>query len=118
MTNPQPPSTTTVDRLLSQLLTKQLSNRYGDAMKAVNVLDAKTHFSELLARAERGEEVIVARAGRPVAKLVALGDLPPRILGKGFAGLQVDLSDSSFFAALPNEELDAWEGADDREAIG
>lgn len=36
----------------------------------VNVHQAKTHLSRLLERAERGDEVIIARAGRPVAKLV------------------------------------------------
>lgn len=36
----------------------------------VNVHDAKTRFSKLLARVARGGEVIIARAGRPVAKLV------------------------------------------------
>ena len=36
----------------------------------VNVHEAKTHFSKLLARVERGERITVARAGKPVAKLV------------------------------------------------
>jgi prevent-host-death family protein len=39
-------------------------------MGPVNIHDAKTHFSRLVARAERGEEVIISRAGKPVAKLV------------------------------------------------
>jgi len=38
--------------------------------KPVNVHEAKTHFSRLLVRVERGEEVIIARDGRPVARLV------------------------------------------------
>ena len=38
----------------------------------VNVHEAKTHFSKLLARVEKGEEVIVARAGTPVARLVPI----------------------------------------------
>jgi prevent-host-death family protein len=40
-------------------------------MKPVNIHDAKTRFSRLVARAARGEEIIIARAGHPVAKLVA-----------------------------------------------
>lgn len=40
-------------------------------MKPVNIHDAKTRFSRLVARAARGEEIIIARAGQPVAKLVA-----------------------------------------------
>ncbi len=35
----------------------------------VNVHDAKTHLSRLLARVESGEEIIIARAGRPIARL-------------------------------------------------
>ena len=42
----------------------------------VNVHEAKTHFSELLARVERGERITVARAGNPVARLVPI-ELPP-----------------------------------------
>lgn len=44
-------------------------------MKAVNVHEAKTHLSRLLARVAQGEEIVIARAGRPVAKLVGLA--PP-----------------------------------------
>jgi prevent-host-death family protein len=48
----------------------------------VNVHEAKTHFSKLLARVEKGERIVVARGGKPVAKLVPaelppLGALPP-----------------------------------------
>ena len=35
----------------------------------VNVHEAKTHLSRLLARVERGEEVVIARSGRPIARL-------------------------------------------------
>ena len=38
--------------------------------KAVNVHDAKTHLSRLLERVEAGEEITLARAGRPIARLV------------------------------------------------
>lgn len=38
----------------------------------LNVLEAKTHLSNLIERAEAGEEIIIARAGRPVVRLVAL----------------------------------------------
>ena len=40
--------------------------------ESVNVYEAKTHLSQLLDRAAAGEEIIIARAGRPVARLVAL----------------------------------------------
>ena len=42
----------------------------------VNIHEAKTHFSQLLARVEKGERITVARAGKPVARLVP-ADLPP-----------------------------------------
>ncbi|HEV8240351.1 MAG TPA: type II toxin-antitoxin system Phd/YefM family antitoxin [Thermoanaerobaculia bacterium] len=41
-------------------------------MASVNVHEAKTHFSELLKRVEAGEEIVIARAGKPLAKLVPL----------------------------------------------
>ena len=43
-----------------------------------NVHEAKTHFSELLERAHRGEEVIIAKAGKPYAKLVPLREQAER----------------------------------------
>ncbi|MEX0983756.1 MAG: type II toxin-antitoxin system Phd/YefM family antitoxin [Actinomycetota bacterium] len=41
-------------------------------MDAVNVHEAKTHLSRLLERVERGEEITIARAGKPIAKLVPI----------------------------------------------
>ena len=40
--------------------------------EAVNVHEAKTHFSRLLERVSRGEEIVIAKAGRPMARLVPL----------------------------------------------
>ena len=42
-------------------------------METVNVLDARNHLSRLVAVAEHGGEVVIARRGRPVAKLVPVG---------------------------------------------
>ena len=51
--------------------------------QTVNVHDAKTHLSKLLERAEAGEEIVIARAGRPVARLVPYGsDRPKRVFGR------------------------------------
>jgi len=47
----------------------------------VNVHEAKTHLSRLLARVEAGEEVVIARAGKPVARLVPIEQLAPRRSG-------------------------------------
>jgi prevent-host-death family protein len=48
----------------------------------VNVHEAKTHLSRLLERAEAGEEIVIARAGKPIARLVPFSsDMTPRKLG-------------------------------------
>lgn len=41
-------------------------------MQIVNVYDAKTHLSQLLTKVESGEEILIARNGRPVARLTSL----------------------------------------------
>ena len=50
-------------------------------MRTVNIHAAKTHFSRLLEDVAAGEEIIIAKAGKPVARLVAVEPLPPRRLG-------------------------------------
>lgn len=42
-------------------------------MAQVNIHEAKTHFSKLVERVEAGEEIVIARSGKPVAKLVPVG---------------------------------------------
>ena len=42
-------------------------------MDAIGLFEAQTHLSELVARAERGEEVVITRHNKPVAKLVPIG---------------------------------------------
>jgi prevent-host-death family protein len=74
----------------------------------VNVYAAKTNLSRLLDRAARGEEIIITRNGRPVAKLVpATPARKPRRLGtlKGRIRVRKD-----FDAPLPDDVLDAFEG--------
>lgn len=46
--------------------------------KPVNLYQAKTHLSELVDRAASGEEIVIAKAGRPMARLVALRSAPGR----------------------------------------
>lgn len=72
----------------------------------VNVHEAKTRLSELLARVERGEEIVIARGGSPIARLIAFEQPTERELGF-LPGL--DTSDA-FFSPLPESELAAWEG--------
>lgn len=47
-------------------------------MRPVNIYDAKTHLSELVKRAAAGEEIVIARDGKPAARLVALAAAPAR----------------------------------------
>jgi prevent-host-death family protein len=44
----------------------------------VNIHDAKTHFSRLIERVQAGEEITIAKAGKPVARLLAIRDRPAR----------------------------------------
>lgn len=71
----------------------------------VNVHEAKTHLSRLLEQAHAGQEIIVAKAGKPYARLVALAPQqgqrqPGRVAGR--------LS-QAFFEPLPEDALLAWE---------
>ena len=76
--------------------------------KPINVYEAKTHLSRLLDRVEAGEEVVIARAGKPVAKLVPIPAAQPRVPG---AWKHIPPPpDSFFFDPLPEEELRLWEG--------
>lgn len=70
----------------------------------LNVQEAKTRLSELLARVERGEDIVIARAGRPVAHLAPVQPLPAREFGT--VALVVP---DSFFEPLDDIELAAWE---------
>ena len=79
-------------------------------MQTVNIHAAKTHFSKLVEKAASGEEIVIARAGQPVARLVAIAstlERPKRRLG-GLAGKAVVPPD--FDAPLPDDILDAFEG--------
>lgn len=51
-------------------------------MVAVNMLDAKSHLSALVKKAQEGEYVVIAKAGRPVVRLVPVEALPPREPGR------------------------------------
>ena len=77
-------------------------------MNPINIHSAKTQLSKLIEAAERGEEVIIARAGTPVAKLVALQNLKPRRKAGSMKG-RFEVPDS-FFEPLPEDILDAFEG--------
>ena len=74
-------------------------------MEPVKVQYAKTHLSALLAAVERGEEIIIARGDRPVARLSPLDERHDRELG--FVQYSVP---EQFFEPPPEQELAAWDG--------
>ncbi len=79
----------------------------------VNVHQAKTNFSKLLGRVAMGEEVIIAKAGKPVARLVPIREKPAqRVLGlaKGRIWVAPD-----FDAPLPEEIIAEFENMEDFE---
>ncbi|HEX4030592.1 MAG TPA: type II toxin-antitoxin system prevent-host-death family antitoxin [Terracidiphilus sp.] len=79
-------------------------------MRTATIFEAKTNLSELVRRAQQGEEVLITsgRERKPVARLVAIDPLPAsrRI---GFLEGQGDVG-PEFFEPLPEEELRLWNG--------
>jgi prevent-host-death family protein len=73
-------------------------------MEIINIHEAKTHFSKLLARAHTGEEIVIGKAGKPYAKLVPLRPVKERV-----PGIAKGTVTESFFEALPEDELKVWE---------
>ena len=73
-------------------------------MTTVNVHEAKTNLSRILEEVRAGAEVIIAKRGKPVAKLCPIEPPKERIPGllKGEVG-------DEFFDPLPDEELEAWQ---------
>jgi prevent-host-death family protein len=75
-------------------------------MATFNVHDAKTHFSRLLDRVAQGEEIIIAKSGRPVAKLVRMA-AEPRKPGRLKGRIRIA---PDFEEPLPDEILSAFRG--------
>jgi prevent-host-death family protein len=72
-----------------------------------NLYEAKTHLSALVERAAHGEEIVVAKGGKPMARLVPLAGHAPRHPG-GWEG-KVRIAEG-FDAPLPEDVLAAFEG--------
>lgn len=77
-------------------------------MSTVNMHEAKTHLSKLVESAINGEETIIARSGKPVAKIVPIfsGKTKRRI---GLLKGKIKIA-SDFDAPLPDDVLDSFEG--------
>jgi prevent-host-death family protein len=75
-------------------------------MIQLNIHEAKTQLSKLVDQACRGEEIVIAKAGKPVARLIPIA---PRPSGRQFGALRGKAQvDRRFFEPLPEDELRAW----------
>jgi len=77
----------------------------------VNTYEAKTRLSQLIAQAERGVEVTIARHGKPVVRLVPVDSVPKRELGF-LEGPISEASNAALMASLDPDELALWERTD------
>jgi prevent-host-death family protein len=73
----------------------------------VNIHEAKTHLSKLIERVRLGEEIIIAKAGEPVARLVPEKPCKPRQPGSAKGKFVIH---DEFYEPLPNDLLDLFEG--------
>jgi prevent-host-death family protein len=73
--------------------------------EVVSIHAAKTNLSKLVARAEAGEEIIIARGRTPVAKLTAVAPKGKRVFGAMRGEFSIA---PEFFDPLSPEELEAW----------
>lgn len=75
--------------------------------KPVNIADAKARLPELIQRASQGEEIVIARNGKPQARLVPLSLPVPRVPGRGAGAWEIA---EDFDESFPDELLAAFEG--------
>lgn len=79
-------------------------------MQVINIHDAKTHFSKLVEAVSQGDEIVIARAGKPAAKLVPI-DTEKTIRQPGALKGKIDIADD-FDAPLLSEIQLAFEGGE------
>ncbi|WP_343666421.1 type II toxin-antitoxin system Phd/YefM family antitoxin [Paraburkholderia tropica] len=77
-------------------------------MSTVNIHEAKTHFSRLVDAAANGEEIVIAKAGKPTARLVPIEPLKARRRFGGMKG-EIRIADD-FDAPLPDHVIADFEG--------
>lgn len=74
-------------------------------MKTVNIHEAKTHLSKLIEEASKGESFVIAKAGRPVVKVTALGaPIGTQVRRLGFLAGQISVPDD--FDRMGKEEIE------------
>lgn len=76
-------------------------------MKQVNIHEAKTQLSKLVEKAGAGEEIVIARAGRPVARLVPLNKPAKRVPGRLKGKIKVT---DELMKPLPDDVVALFEG--------
>jgi prevent-host-death family protein len=79
-------------------------------MPVYNMHDAKTHLSRLAERASQGEEIVIARNGKPLARLVSVGGRERRALGLGKGRIRIG---EDFDDPLPDAIQAPFEGRGD-----
>ena len=77
-------------------------------MQTINIHEAKTHLSRLLEQVAVGEEIVIAKAGKPIARLVPL-EAPPKKRQLGLLKGKLNVADD-FDAPLTDDELTLFEG--------
>lgn len=77
-------------------------------MQTINIHDAKTQFSKLIEAVAQGEQVVIARAGKPVARLMSI-DTKKSVRRPGALKGKISITDD-FNAPLPSELIAAFEG--------
>jgi len=95
------------DPVTDSVTTRDTLARLAKVSDPVNMHEAKTELSRLVERALRGEEVIIARAGVPVVRLVPVLNPAKRKLGQWRGQLQMS---ETFDEPLDRQDLDAWDG--------
>lgn len=77
-------------------------------MRIVNISEAKTYLSKLLEEVSKGNVVVIAKSGLPIAKLTGISSSRP-IRKPGFLKGKIKIA-SNFDSPLPDDLLDAFEG--------
>ena len=72
-----------------------------------NIHEAKTHLSRLVEEVAAGEEIIIAKAGKPLARLVPYAKNTKREPGRYKDDIEIP---KAFFEELPEDTLKSWEG--------
>lgn len=79
--------------------------------KTVNVHEAKTHLSRLIDRAVKGESFVIAKAGKPLVKIVALEDVPKKPARRlGFLKGEIEVPED--FDRMGSSEIESLFGVD------